>query len=433
MRKVEAMPNRLGVDRSRIAAVIYRGLSRSEIDPASLTVWEIEGLRLHCKRLVRKLQSKAGREWERGRNRIAGRYQTELFEGLAPRLVAAWDAHRDTEAKRKRAKQPTMPPEHAFPHVWDLAVRLKNPHATSVAFRRTKPKSKGGYREFYEFNAFGKAKHVLFVNAVKPFASFHSSQFLLRRGRLAACETLLSQMNRTSQCDARVIQFDVKDMFPSVSLEWVEGNVRAPKAIIRNTVFVQGWRIIGRGVNAMMDRRGLPQGSAASSYIAEMVMADVLCSAAGQLRDVHQLVTYSDDGCGFVPRTTDVAALEAALKHAFFTHGAGPFHITTQVTEALSQPFRFLGYWYEKLPGVSARAFLPDEVWQTQEMQYVNDFDNALTAEEMLHVCDRLRSYCAAFNLAAETQLLMTRVVRFMNEELERRAQRRSGDLLRAA
>ncbi len=316
------------------------------------------------------------------------------------------------------------PPECVFLRISNLAERLKNVHAPSTAIRRIKRKPKGGYREFYEFNAFGIAKRRLFVNAVEPFASFHPSQFSLAgRGRSAACESLLNTMNRPLLRNTRFFQSDVNDFYPSISRQWAEEELPAPKAMIRNTLLLDGWTIINRGVaHTVPGRRGFPQGSLAASFVAEMVMTEVLRCAADPLESILGLHTYSDDVGGFVPLHRDVAAIEERLRHVFATHRAGPFSITTSGVAGLAQPFHFLGYWYVKRPGKKARALLPSYIWQNKEAELIAEFADAETQREMLDVCGRLQSYCSAFVLAAETRLLMRRVTKFMRAELEHRS-----------
>jgi RNA-directed DNA polymerase len=92
-----------------------------------------------------------------------------------------------------------------------------------------------------------------------------------------------------------------------------------------------------------MDRRGLPQGSAASSLVAEMVMAEILREAAGRLADVLCLHTYSDNLGGLVPLNRDEAALVECLKNVFATHRAGPFRMTSRV-DRMARSFPYLGY-----------------------------------------------------------------------------------------
>jgi hypothetical protein len=76
-----------------------------------------------------------------------------------------------------------------------------------------------------------------------------------------------------------------------------------------------------------------------------------------------------------------------SIRHAFVTHRAGQFHITSSEAAKLSQAFRFLGYWFVKPIGKKARAFLPSDVWQLKETEFVTKFADAETLKEMLDIC----------------------------------------------
>jgi hypothetical protein len=57
-------------------------------------------------------------------------------------------------------------------------------------------------------------------------------------------------------------------------------------------------------------------------------------------------------------------------------------------------------------------------------MEFVEEFDDAWTEQEMLNVCTRLVSYCRAFELAPEARILFRKVLNFMLAELEWRKKR---------
>lgn len=398
---------------------IVRGLGAAHICPASVQERECAAIMKRCAKTVRLLQAKASREEKKGRHRIARTYQRQLFECLPARLLAAYKACRAIDARRrKKFYGPSRP--IAFEHIWKVAERLKDPHAPSHAIHRSKPKPRGGFRRYLEFDEFGTAKHKLFVNAILPFASFHSSQFALRRGRSAACESLLKVMNRLLLPRTRFIQLDVTDFYGSISRSYLEEILPAPVAIIRSTLFLSGWNIDNRKLGCTMDRRGVPQGSAASSLVAEMVMANVLRDSAGQLADLLWLHSYSDNVGGFVlPNKDDVALIER-LRNAFSTHPAGPFRIRLE-NSPVSRPSRWLGYSFIKSPRKKACAFLPTEVWQLKEMELTTAFANAETLQDRLNVCVRLQSYCSAFKLAAESRELFSEVIKFIRADLSYR------------
>ncbi len=410
---------------------LYRGLSAGHVCPTSITADECVALKTYCANVVSNLQKNIERSVQRGRYRIARRDQMQLWDGLAARLVAAWKGHRKIDTRKRRRTQASATIiQRSFAQTYDLADRLKNPKAPSVAFLRCKPKPypKNGYRYFFVFDAFGIAKHCLFVNAVKPFASFHPSQFILRRGRSVACETLLDHMNTVSP-DTKFVELDVKDFYMSFCREWVEEYLPAPKAITRNSLFLENWRIVDCGTGYTKGQQGLPPGSAASSFVAEMTMADVLRHA--DLTGYVCLVVYSDNIGGLLPTEMDAAALVEQLTKSFAEHPAGPFRITSSKPTILSVPFRFLGYWFVKSNLEQARVYIPDDVWQQKEMEFQTEFADAETLDAMLLVCRRFLSYFAAIELAPERLLLARRVITFMHNELEYRERILTGRMSR--
>jgi len=124
--------------------------------------------------------------------------------------------------------------------------------------------------------------------------------------------------------DTLFMQFDVNDCYASFADEYLVRRMPVPAAMTRSTLLLEGWVIIDRAHKDAVGRRGLPQGSAASSYVAEMVIADVLQRAADPLRSFVLPITYSDNVGGLLPPGTDVAALEASLRDVFLRHPAGP-------------------------------------------------------------------------------------------------------------
>lgn len=406
----------------RTAPDIYRGLSCGRIDPASLHEMEKDALKHHCRHLVRKWSMQVVEERRRGRTRIARRHQRHLFESLASRLVAAWQADRKARRRqrrqqRKQGKTPISARTN-FVHVWRVAERLKNVHAPASVVVYTEPKPKGGFRLLCSPDLFGVAKQQLFVNAVKPFASFHPSQFALK-GRSAACKSLLQAMNEPGILNARFVQFDVVDFFPSISREYVEEVVPAPKGVIRSTLFMDNWRITFKGVGNAMDRRGLPQGLAASSLVAEMVMANVLRDIADRLPELHCVHAYSDNWGGFVPHDKDVNELVGGVRRAFEAHPAGPYSITCETQDA-GQSFKFLGYYNKPASeGQCARVSLPKRLAMLKELELTYQLAEAENMRDVLKVLDRLLSFCSAYSLAPETQKLGRRICRLAFGELQ--------------
>jgi hypothetical protein len=107
-RQIAGVPAAFGTP-SRTPHQIFRGLRASHVHPASVTDGESIALKKHCTKIVKKLKAKISKERARGRHRIVRRYQTELWEGLAARLVAAWEGNRKIRARQRKRHELTLP------------------------------------------------------------------------------------------------------------------------------------------------------------------------------------------------------------------------------------------------------------------------------------------------------------------------------------
>jgi hypothetical protein len=125
------------------AAVTYRRLCNSATGAGSLNEGEIRALKVYCFALVGKWSNEVARTLKRGRFRDARGTQTRLFESLAARLVAAWQA--DTKFRKRRRRQLRAQGlacnlhRQSLVDLLQLAERLKNVHAPASVV--TKPAS----------------------------------------------------------------------------------------------------------------------------------------------------------------------------------------------------------------------------------------------------------------------------------------------------
>jgi RNA-directed DNA polymerase len=405
---------------------IIRGLAAGHIDPRSLTHDEETKVHRCCARVVRIQLARIAEDVSARRFRIARKRQHKFIACLPARLLTA------ARAIQKKASSRTIA-DVRFSRTWALAERLRHITAPSVAKRWSQRKSNGEYRNIYSFDDFGIALQQLIAMAIRPFASFHSSQFMLRRGRSAACEALLAAMNGAVSDNTRFIQFDVRRFFDSISHRWVEENLPLPKAIIRNTVLLEGWTIVPQGLTRPLDeacremgqREGIPQGSAVSSLVSEIVMADVLRTTADFPEGVI-VITYSDNLGMLVPNDVNISALEESLRGAFRVHPAGPFQLHTTGATPIFRPFRFLGYSWVRNANGQASAYLSDAISQLRELEVLHDLLDAETVQQSQRIASKLKSYCSAFSLwdgAADMQNRLTDLISKHIDYLERRDQ----------
>lgn len=412
----------------RSPADLLRGLSAGSIAPSSLNSPEQVEVRNHGKLALKRALKKLDAAKKAGRPRVARREQRLLLRHSAIRIFVAYIAIR--KARRRsllHVEIATMPP---FDRVWALAQQLARLNTRARAIPNPRPKARGGYRMTYKFDELGIAKQWLTLYALKPFASFHPSKYVLKRGQSAACVELLKAMD-CALPGTRFIQFDVKDFFGSISHEWLLEHLPLSPQIVRSVVLLEGYLTIRRireparrfdcdGVNEQTGQRGIPQGSAASPVVAEIVMAAVLQSAADALEGLKVFI-HSDNIGILVPPHVDIAVLENKLLDAFKKHPAGPFHLTTNGPSSLATPYRFLGYDFVKRAGKKAEAYVPDHVWEAREAAYMGTIANDASIQQLLGVRKSVTGYRAAFKLWEGGRQMEARVINLVDAEISHR------------
>jgi RNA-directed DNA polymerase len=385
------------------------------ISPASLRRAEQAAIYRYCRTAVCSKQTKIACEVAAGRTWVARRKQNELLRSLPARLLAAQAAF--GKINKRRLIRPSTPTP--FSEVWNLADHLRrNMSKPSFGLARLKPKATG-FREIVMFDLFDVARQKLLAMSLRPFVRLHRMQFALRGGRSVACEELLRALIQ-APASARIIHIDVRNFYGSISRAWLQENLPLPASIIQGVVFpdVLRWHI---GLAHLTDegteergRWGIPQGSAVSSIIAEFVMASVLQAGADLLEGLS-CFNYSDNLAVIgvlVPGNLDVTVFKERLSELFRSHQAGPFHLRFVDVSTITQPFKFLGYHFQKTER-GARAFLPERVAFLKEMNFERDVLEAETIEKVFKLEHAARSYCAAFRLweggaAMQARMLQT-------------------------
>lgn len=406
------MPSTLTSAADQRAFRLFEELGQSRVNLDAVSFEQSCALKRVCAAKVRKISKDVERHLAKGQTGRARREQAKLLRGLAARLHASYEALGDEARQlRRRGKYPRT---FSFPYIWGLAQRLNNDHAISIATARSKWKRDGSRRRYFVFNVFGIARQKLLLNALSPFARSHPSQFLCRGGRSAACKTLLVFASDPALQNGFFVKADVDAYFDSISHEYLEEMLPAPKAVIRKTILLDGWRFIG----SAMGQRGIPQGSSVSSLVGEMVMSDVLASAADQLPT--RLITYADDIGGLVPVEEDAISLSDVLKHAFRTHGAGPFSVEPTV-RPLTHTSRFLGYEFSRSSDGTFEVNAPPGKSDAEQIKLMNEFADARTEQDLTAICKSLQSFHAAYPLARDVQEMTRETIGFIRAELEHR------------
>jgi hypothetical protein len=174
-------------------------------------------------------------------------------------------------------------------------------------------------------------------------------------------------------------------------------------------------------------RLGIPQGSAASSLVAEYVVAAILRDFAGQLA-MCRVINYSDN-FGILCQSGEAAVLQESLTASFAAHEAGGFQTRASVSR-VDTPFRFLGYNFVNSRGRAPRAFVPAAKLEQKRTEFTGRIANARNDRELLDSWSRICSWSSAFVLCEASRGLMEdyreTIRRLMSPRLRRLLLRRN-------
>ncbi len=384
-------------------------LRKGHLEAATITWGEEASLRGWARADARKRRDAVRRLVVRGDLRNARREMREHNKKLSVRLLALFAAAR---RNRQSTRGMTTSEREAvrLKRLEDVFSALSEAKSFAHSARGTRlfrAKPNGGVRSLTHFHWVDDARLRVLCAALTSFADLHGSQFLLgrdgHRGPAAVREALLQTLQGLGE-DHVFLQFDVKNFFGSISHGWLEDYLPFDKGTVRRFVHTGDMLIQtlqerrgGRWSNADASNEngrsgfGIPQGSALSSLVAEMVMADVLRSIAGS--EALRLFTWSDN-LGVLALRSEAPAVMEHVCAAFEQHGAGPFQLSVEQTPITSE-FKYLGVWYQVSDG-QPRAFIPDTVAQGWANNVLSDLLTA-SLEDLRRMEQRVRGHEAAW------------------------------------
>lgn len=273
--------------------------------------------------------------------------------------------------------------------------RFKHPASAQL---RPQRKKDGSYRPLLNFYWIDKAQQSLLGKIYTPFADFHPSQYQRQQieglgGTAAVREALCAKLD-TVDNTAVFMHVDISRFYDSINVEWLECQLWLPRSMIRRhahtvdmSIASYGSYNVGSGlsgenppddsgVNWKNGRLGIPQGSALSPVLGDLVMADLLRTVA--VPEESALFTWSDN-IGVVVPQREAANLEELFRSAFAEHGAGPFEITVS-QQPVTREFKFLGYWFRRGEG-KTEAFVPETIANAWAAKFFDRLTRATSLE----------------------------------------------------
>lgn len=348
------------VTKDRTAEEVVQLWREGLLKAETITRREEDQLRAFCRSQVSRWQQRIARLVALGSSHRAERASRQMRRKLGVRLYALlqasrkalpFDPDKNMSLEETRIRRLAL----AFGQLRD--INFFDAPAHGVVSMKAKSSGRG-YRPVCSFRWTDQARQYLLDLSLQPFASFHSSQTLLRLGRdgrgLTAARKAL--LNALSGCgDEHVfVQIDVTDFFGSIGHEWLESNLPLDRGTIRRHIHTGEMDLKLRDTacreirHSRTAQRGIPQGSALSQLVAEMVIADVLRGITVP-SGVH-VITYADN-IGILMPSGCEAVVEELFRGAFKRHGAGPFQLTFTQADVVTNGFAFLGLWFKAVEG----------------------------------------------------------------------------------
>lgn len=257
---------------------------------------------------------------------------------------------------------------------------------------RPKLKADGTFRPLLNFRWIDKAQQMLLAKIYLPFADFHPAQYQHQRisglgGTAAVREALRATLDTADDTDV-FLHFDINRFFDCVGVAWLKRKLWLPDDVICRHVHTVDMVIthygndnvhtVSNGAKNENGRLGLPQGSALSPVLADLLIADILRTVA--VPENYQLFVWSDN-IGVVVPQREAAALVELLRSAFADHEAGPFDLKVSM-HPVTQGFKFLGTWFSREEGRGVASIL-HEVADAWAGKIHMRLDNAQSLEEI--------------------------------------------------
>ena len=232
----------------------------------------------------------------------------------------------------------------------------------------------GNYRLTMDFGPENRALQYLLLRLLHVIADLHPRQFGTGNGGMHAAIKYIAQAMRDGHLWA--VEIDIANCFASFDGTKVADLLPFPKEVTEGVLLSRGlnlvpgnlWDLSGEkpggvhhdhhgaphaphfgpagglgilGAKVLAEaRRGIPQGSAASPVLAEMLLALQL----EQLPNLGQVFGYADNFLIMAKSEDDVASMAKALGCALKAHPAGPLRPKIRGLFRAGEPIKFLGH-----------------------------------------------------------------------------------------
>jgi hypothetical protein len=239
-----------------------------------------------------------------------------------------------------------------------IAQKL-NPWAGSyeparVSARRKGEPGAGGYRLTFDFGVENRALQYLVKAILLVLADLHPHQYGTVGTRAAIAH--VAEMMRQSHVWA--VELDIVKCFPSFKEEELHKFLFLPKKVIRHVVMASHLSIVSGNLYGLCGpaedgvdpikvtdflaeaRQGIPQGSAASSIVAEILLAPLYKA----LPTIGMAIGYLDNTLLMAKNQKDLVTITSALLSAQKAHPVGLLRPHVKSVSGPGDPVDYLGH-----------------------------------------------------------------------------------------
>lgn len=348
------------------------------------------------KKILRKLRDAV----TAGSNRRAAQLTREYLRSNSAKLVATVRANKQLKPNR-RVKAELIPKIAAGLDPW----RGTGERVTVYAKPKDGPNEI--YRFIMDFGIENRALQYLILEALTPWAQLHPSQFSLQGGRDAAVTSIIEALGEDY---ALAAELDIRGCFGSFDEEKVPYLLPLPHEVTKNVIVSRGLNLQPGGFLDWEDpdddeiyaahadlvmaepRLGIPQGSACSDLVTQMLLAPV----AHQVPEAAARWFYCDNILVLAHQETELAAMVNSWCRALRDHPAGPLQPTEAGPWKVSDGFDFLGYKFDTATG-TLRIRPSNKNHQKFEQEFYTRLNKltkgSLTGQAKKRAARKLRGY----------------------------------------
>lgn len=291
-------------------------------------------------------------------------FTNKYFNSWSAKYVAVARAYRELPNHRKESGM----------DLCEIASRIDPFQGTSepVTLHYKPKQSDDDFRPIMDFGVENMALQYLTLRILEVRSDLYPFQYGTRKGVSAACQEVLSNLNAGFGYTA---ELDIRDCFPSVGVKVLSDHLPIPKKVTDRVISSQHLTLtLGNFKHCLVDpldgediidvsdplyiqtieegRQGIPQGSATSSFVAEMIFAPMLSG----LPECGRVIAYLDNFLIMGKTKDDVLSMIFSLEEALLSHPVGPFVSRVVSNTPPEKNFNFLGYeFYKKGAAYKAR------------------------------------------------------------------------------